>query len=216
MAEETFSEAIGFDDESVSSNRFEKYKGRKGYTDRIGMAHLKDGKPIVQKAKVHYIEGVGNVIANDYTIAEFGEPQLKFATIVVVYRTDKFGKMEKVDGKLLPPTCKYFVFNAPKYESLRKANSEFPLDKHDLLVSCAEEQYQQLSFQSCKESVWQIPEFKMKELVLSQVEKLAKHLEGQLGQKLTPQQIKEKRGESTGTAAAEETPLDANAVIAAL
>jgi hypothetical protein len=196
----------------LSSNRFEKYKGRKGYTDRISMIHLKDGKPIVQKAKVHYIEGVGNVIANDYTIAKFGEPTLKFATIVGVYRTDKFGKLEKP----VSLQAKYFVFNAPKYEALRKANSEFPLDKHDLLSSCAEEQYQQLSFQSCKEAVWQMPEAKIKELTLSQVEKLAKYLEGQLGQKLTPQQIKEKLGESDGAPASEETALDADSVIASL
>jgi len=209
---DTFSEEIGFDDESVSSNRFEKYKGRKGYTDRIGMVYLKDGKPIVQKAKVHYIEGVGNVIANDYTIAKYGEPQLKFATIVGVYRTDKFGKLEKPIGV----QCKYFVFNAPKYEALRKANTEFPLDKHDLLVSCAEEQYQQLSFQSCKESVWQMNEAKVKELVMAQIEKLSKYLEGQLGQKLTAQQIKEKLGESEGTTATEEAAIDADSVIASL
>ena len=89
-SETTFSDEIGFDDTSVSTNQFEKYKGKKGQTDRISIVYSK-----VRRAKVNYIEGIGYVIANDYTIDKYGSAIQRFATIIAQYRTDKFGKLQQ-------------------------------------------------------------------------------------------------------------------------
>lgn len=208
------SEEVGFDDNSVSSFQFEKYKGTKGQTDRIAVVLCKEGKPVVRKAWTHFIEGVGYVIANDYTRSRFGEPSLRFATVVGQYRTDKFGKIQQPFNES-SVMVKFFIFGVKKYDLLRKANEEFPLDKHDLLVSCQEDKFQQLGFQSCKEAAWKLkPE--VQKAVAAQVEKLANYLEGQLGQKLTAEQIKEKLGETDTEVASDSTPSSADDVIAQL
>ena len=215
----SMSEEVGFDDDSVRSLDFEKYKGTKGTTDRLAFVHLKDiqGKlqPILRKAYVHYIENVGYVLANDYTRSRFGEPTLRLVTIVGQYQTDKFGKIKQPFNET-SLTLKFFVLSAKKYDALRKAHQEFPLDKHDLMVTCIEDQYQQLNFQSCKEAAWAIkPE--IKKAVLAQVEKLAPYLEGQLGQNLTVEQIKEKLGENSDSGiAADDTSSNADDIIAGL
>lgn len=209
----TFAEEIGFDDDSVSSNKFEKYQGKKGYTDRIGMCLLnpQSGKPIVKKVLSHYIEGAGYVKANDYTIAKYGEPSLRLGTVIVQYATDKNGKLEQP----FRYTTKFFIFSAKKYELLKKANSEFPLESHDLLVTCTEQEYQNLSFNSCKEAAWKLkPE--LKKQVEEAATRLAASLDRQLAQDLTVQQLKEKLGEDSAPAAAEETSLNPDDVIANL
>lgn len=208
------SEEVGFDDNTVNSFQFEKYKGKKGQTDRLAVVYCKDGKPVVRKAWTHFVEGVGYVIANDYSRSRFGEPQLRFATVVGQYATDKFGKIQQPFNES-SVTVKFFIFGVKKYDLLRKANEEFPLDKHDLLVSCQEDKFQQLGFQSCKEAAWKLkPD--VQKAVTAQVEKLVSYLEGQLGQKLTAEQIKEKLGESEAEVASDSTPNNADDVIAQL
>jgi len=190
----TFSDEIGFDDTTVSTNQFEKYKGVKGQTDRISIVY-----PKVRRAKVNYIDGVGYVLANDYTIAKYGQPSQRFATIVLQYRTDRNGKLQQPLNES-SFGFKFWIFGPKKYEVLRTTNDEFPLDKHDLMVNCTEEQYQQMTISPCKEAAWTLKE-EFKKYVKAQVDTLAPYLEQQLGQTLTAEQIKEKLGESDSSAA---------------
>ena len=189
----TFSDEIGFDDPSVTVNQFEKYKGTKGVTDRIAVIFPKR----VKRAQVHYQEGLGYVHSTDYSVERFGAPQARFGTVIVQYKTDKFGKL------ILPFTeqsisVKFLIFGAKKFDLLRKANDEFPLDKHDLQVTCQEEKFQQLSFQSCKEAAWSAkPE--IKKYVEALAEKMMTYMDSQLGQNLTKEQIQEKLGEPADT-----------------
>lgn len=193
---ETYSEEIGLDDESVTSNNFDKYKGVKGKTDRIALVY-----PKIRRAMTQFIENVGYVIANDYTITRFGAPTQRFAAIVAVYKTDNFGKLVTPFNEH-SVTLKYWVFSAKRYESIRSANKEFPLENHDLQVTCTEDKYQQLNLQSCKEVAWKLkPE--IEKYVSAQAEKMAKHLEAQLGQILTAEQIKEKLGEGSSAEASD-------------
>jgi hypothetical protein len=195
-----FSEDVGFDDE-VRSFEFEKYSGVKGQTDRLAFVHLNaKGKPIVKKAQIHYVEGIGYIKSNEYTLKKFGAPRARYVTIIGHYKTNKLGKIE--NPKNMAVNCKFFILSDKKYALLKAANDEFPLEKHDLMATCVEEKFQQLQFQSCKEAAWVlIPEVKAS--VLEQVSKLEPHLDRQLCQDLTVEQIKEKLND------VEETPVEA-------
>lgn len=206
----TFSDEIGIDDQSVSTNAFEKYKGVKGKIERIAVVFPKR----IKRAQVHYQDGLGFFHSNDYTIERFGAPQTRFGTVIAQYRTDKFGKLE---GTLTEQSIslKYFIFGAKKFDLLRTANVEFPLDKHDMLVTCSEEKFQQLSFQSCAQAAYTLkPE--IKKYVEAAAEKMMTYLESQLGQNLTKEQIQEKLGEAveTGGAGVTESSVNPDDVLA--
>ena len=82
----------------------------------------------------------------------------------------------------------YFVFSTNKYHQIRKASADFPLEKHDLKVTCEEESYQRLSFNACPDAAWKLnPE--IYKSVSAQAQKLAAHLDAQLGQNLTKEAI---------------------------
>lgn len=212
-----FSEDVGFDDE-VRSFEFEKYSGAKGQTDRLAFVHLNAaGKPIVKKAQTHYVEGMGYIKANEYTIKKFGAPKPRYVTIVGHYKTNKLGKID--NPKNMSVNCKFFIMSDKKYALLKTANEQFPLEKHDLMATCVEEKYQQLQFQSCKEAAWVlIPEVKAN--VLDQVSKLEGYLDNQLCQDLTVEQIKEKLNDveetQVETATADTTAVDTDSIIADL
>lgn len=204
---------VGFDDEAAGGVEFTKYAGQKGHVDRLCFPHLKpDGKIIVKKARIHYVPNVGYFRANDWTIQKFGEPKVRYATIVGQYKTNKLGKVESLEGI----TCKYWIFGEKKYLALKQANEMFSFDKHDILSTCTEEKFQQMTFQSCKEAAWSMkPESKA--AVLAQVEKLAPHLDNQLGQDLTVEQIKEKLGELEAVPTTEaDSAVSADDIIASL
>lgn len=210
-----FSEDVGFDDE-VRTFEFEKYAGVKGQTDRLAFVHLNENnKPIVKKAMTHYVEGIGYIKANDYTIKKFGAPRPRYVTIVGQYKTNKLGKIE--NPKQMSLNCKYFILSDKKYALLKAANEQFPLEKHDIMSTCIEEKYQQLQFQSCKEAAWVlIPEVKAD--VLEQVSKLESYLSAQLCQDLTVEQIKEKLNdvEETAVESTDSAAVDTDAIIADL
>jgi len=214
-----FAEDVGFEDETANAFDFKKYAGVKGQTDRLAFVCLNPatGKPIVKKAQTHYVEGLGYIKANEYTIKRFGKPKARYVTIVGQYATNKLGKIENPKNMVI--VCKFFIMPEKKYALLKAANEEFPLQKHDLLSTCQEEKFQQLQFQSCKEAAWVlIPEIKAG--VLEQVAVMSPYLENQLCQDLTVEQIKEKLNDVEETpvedATAETTEASADAIIADL
>ena len=138
-------EEIGFDNEDIGGDKTEKYKGVKGRTDRIGF-------PLptrVRVADTHYKDK--HILCKKGVCCEkLGPPAKRIGCVVVQYATDRNGKIEQP----LRWTIKTWVFSGKKYEELRSINDENPLAKHDLKVTCVEEQYQQLKFVSCKEAAW--------------------------------------------------------------
>lgn len=173
MADPTYDE-IGFDNEDISGNSVDGYKGRKGVTDRIGFPLPKR----LRVADTHYKEK--HILCKKGVCCEkLGPPSKRIGTVIVHYSTDKNGKLDQP----LRWTVKTWVFSGKKYEELRSINEENPLDQKDLKATCVEEQYQQLKFVSCKEAVWQTNEEVRKQIVaaaeiaLSKVY-LGKNLEG--------------------------------------
>jgi hypothetical protein len=144
MADTKYDE-IGFDNEEISGDKVEKYKGVKGGTDRIGFPLAKR----LRVADTHYKDK--HILCKKGVCCEkLGPPTKRIGCVVVQYTTDKNGKIEQP----FRWTVKTWVFSGKKYEELRSINEENPLATHDLKVTCIEEQYQQLKFVSCKEAAW--------------------------------------------------------------
>tara|TARA_B100000745_G_scaffold273464_1_gene201876 strand:+ start:1978 stop:2610 length:633 start_codon:yes stop_codon:yes gene_type:complete len=139
---------ISFDDETVGGARLEKYKIRKDVVDRVGVPF----PTRLKRAKVHYHADKGYFeCLKGLCCEKLGPPKDRLGTVVVQYRTDARGRIQKPFGY----TIKSWVFSGRKFEDLREINSEHPLAKHDVKIKGGEEKYQQMTFFNCAESLWQ-------------------------------------------------------------
>lgn len=156
-------ERADISDESIKTGDFDIYKGTTKRVDRISMLTPRD----IAFGRVHYIE---HAELGGYTVCESkwgrqgknevllqqaicceraGMPKKRFAALVIHYTTDP-------TGKLISPFSfglKVWRFNETTYEMLRNTGREYPLDQHDMLVACTDEQYQKVTLSSCKEAI---------------------------------------------------------------
>lgn len=181
-----------FDDDSISTSDFEVFKGRKSHVDRIGILMPRS----VTFGRVHFIPEKGYYLCNSTFIIKNGQeiptriapccerldsPRKRFAVPVIHYTTTP-------DGSLVAPfsyKLKVWRFSEQVYVTLRNANREFPLDQHDLLVRCEDEQYQKIQLQSCRESIVGRADFKTNfgPLVESFLASIANKLEKTVGKR---------------------------------
>jgi hypothetical protein len=158
-------EEYGFDDQTVKAYDFEFYKGHKNITDRIGILADK-----VIGARVHYTKlgNLGYFVCNSTfkkvpNGAEFvevpdkkavccnklGSPFKRFIAPIIQYSTQPNGNLQPQLGY----SIKALRYKDSTYIMLRTINSQFPLNQHDLLVTCTQEEWQRLNFQACRDSV---------------------------------------------------------------
>jgi len=179
-------EDIDIDDESIVDSKSEKYKGRQGYTDRIGLI-LDEGIKF-KKAMTHYGFNTHFLCKRGFCCEVAPKPsEPRIGCIVIHYRTDKHGGIEKPFAYELKP----WIFSEKKYLQLRRVNEEWPLTEHDLKVTCQEQKYQQLEFTSCKEAFWRKSE-KLKKDVLEQAKVMIAKL--WFGKDLSNEELKELAG----------------------
>lgn len=208
-----------FDDETITAQDFDTYKGRKGVTDRIGI--LQPTK--VKISRIHFQTGLGFVLCNsEYRLQgnmevctkvapcceHLPEAKKRITTTVIKYDT-------KPDGSLIEPfgfTLLVWRFSDDKFVQLRNINKEWPLTEHDLLASCDEETYQRMAFSACKQALFRAPKFI--EVHGKQVEQWLQAIEPKLikaaGRKLTNQELLERIGKShvqPGGAAVADAPV---------
>lgn len=174
------------DEVEPEKRNVEKFKAEPNHKYRIGFPLLNEnGK--VRIDRVFYFNRFddnfkGKFIVPDdcdeETLAKFievlGEPIYRYVTAIVVYGTEKDGKLIKpVSYKVLP-----FVFSDGILADLKSINEEFPLSNHDLLVSLKEgtdPKYQNLTIlPTSKEAVWRHE--KLKDAIQKQVEEVAKEM----------------------------------------
>jgi len=182
MAGDEYYDEIGFDNDDIGGDSIDRWKGRKGYTDRLGF-------PLATRLKVsdvHYKDKY--ILCNKGLCCQkLGPPQKRIGAVVVQYATDKKGKLESP----FRYTVKHWVFSGKKYEDLRGVNEEWPLGEHDLKITCIEEQYQQLKYVATKEAVWrQKPE--LMERIQAEAEAALKTI--YLGSKLDNDALREHLG----------------------
>jgi hypothetical protein len=186
---------LDFDDIEVKPKYKDKYKGIPGEKHRISIIWPKaDGGPFVM-SKTHfsdkYFHCKGGVCCE-----KLGPSKNRLACLIIKYKTNKDGTIKKIEGAAVPFDYEVleWVFTESKYGSLKTLNNEWSLKEHDIMVTLkGTEQFQDLEFTPCKESVWQMkPEFK--EMIFAESESLRPNLKKALGQELSTDEIKELLG----------------------
>jgi hypothetical protein len=154
----------GFNDDSVSQYEYNLYKARKNQTDRIGFL-----PPTIHGARCHFKKDVGYFVCHSVfkkvkmgqQIMEIPErigpccaagdsPRKRFIAPIIKYNTD-------VSGKRLPDlgfALMVWRFTDDTYIHLRAMNEEYPLTEVDVLVTCTNEDWQKLTLQPTRKSLW--------------------------------------------------------------
>lgn len=193
--------------------RMRKFKAQEGYTYRASFLWFKGletgaldfgtpeapGKPKFVGGQTHFIEGVGFVYSKgpEYVKLAGEPPKARIGTIIVVWPTDKFGKLDKTrlaagEGEIFP----WFI-SGDKYSYLGRIHDEYPLSEHDITMTCTDTQYQKMTFISCKENVLRTllsnpkAEEMMKKM-LAEAAQIAVSLPAEIGKDMTIEQIREK------------------------
>ena len=211
---------VGFDDQDLDSKvpaKAERYKGRKGYTDRIGIIFFKKkevvaGTPLRDQFSIdecprflakdtHFYQGLGYTFCNtapgsapSVCCERLGPSDRRIATLIVKYRTDKNGMPLQPfnTGSLEFMT---WAFNAMKFQQLRAVHSENPLQTHDLKITCTNDDFQHLQFFPCKEAMWRLHDDLIRH-VLAELAKREQEVMKTLGTQRTDAEILEKLGAS--------------------
>lgn len=152
-------------DKNVETSTFDRYKGRKGYTDRFAVLSsslLRGWRYYHEKTKTSF-----RAPTNPETLAlvkkALGEPEQRFGLILFHYLTDQEGNLldsEKCQGKV-----KLWSISESRYEELSNMNRSWPLldggfaaPQVDLNFKCQEEQYQRGTFVPCPAAHWKAKE----------------------------------------------------------
>ena len=188
-------EFLDFDDVKIKPKFKEKYKGVPGEKHRLSIVYPKEGSegkvgPFVMR-NTHFHEKYF-LCKEDICCDKLGPSKVRLACIVVKYKTNKDGTIKKNDSgipfdfEILP-----WILSDKKFNQLKSLHTEWDLRKHDIMVTCGgTEQYQDLDFTPCKESVWQLKE-EFKTAVFTESEPTRKDLARELGMDLSLDEIKE-------------------------
>jgi len=107
--------------------------------------------PQVMAIKTHYIDGVGSVLCSGKTCCKIGgAPRIKYLFPVVVYETDSKGK--PVSSKL---SFKVMAVGEGIYRDIMTLADVQDITTIDLLVTCKEEVYQDISLTPAGNCRWQ-------------------------------------------------------------
>lgn len=171
-------------------------------------AYTEDGLP-TEDAKIKYaaceriyIKGVGNVLADNPALTEWGKPKQAVATVIVVWPTDKDGDLDAASFKNGKGwTVQPWVFSADKYVVLEASNKKFPFRKSDLAITCTDAGFQKMTFGPEAENLLVKylesgkPEFiAVGKKILAEARAMMANINNELATKMTPQQVREKLG----------------------
>jgi hypothetical protein len=188
-------ESFGTEREDIQGSKFQKYKGKAGQTDRVGILPF-EPKKYFKGAKCHYKDRIflckstpaKKEICCTHSY-EGNRPMYRIGGVIVIYdMVTKDGKMKLKGYQLLP-----WVFREKMYQKLVQADKEFPLDQHDIKLTCSNEEFQTIDIQSCRESIWSSnPELKKK--VTEEAQALFEEVSRNIGSDLGVTEIREVLG----------------------
>ena len=206
---------FGFDqgDENVGK-KSQRFKGKEGESYRISFVWLpekEDGTPDMDGdlqftgCERHYVQGVGYFLHKGPEFARIagGPPKQSVATILVVWPTDRKGRLNKDafrrgEGWEVKP----WVFSAERYGQLKQQHEQFKLTEYDLSLNCTDTQYQKMTFSLCKENLfrklYENPKGEhIAKAILEDVAKAAEGIRGDMARDLSLDKIREKLGGSS-------------------
>lgn len=154
--------------------------------------------------KTHYIEDVGSIICNEGYCCEVADvPSVKYVFPCVVYDTDK-------SGKPISKTVEYksLVIGQGVYQDIMTIHElNGGIENVDLLITCKEETYQDISITPAGACRWKKDE-KLVENVTSFYAKNMKDILKPIGKIMSSKQLKEKLGAGIQTTINENANLD--------
>lgn len=211
-----FSEfGFGSGDDAVGK-KSARFKGKAGETYRVSFpwtSQDKAGNTVTRfvGCERHYLAGVGYFLAKGPEFTKIaGPPKQAIATIVVIWPTDKTGKLNgDAIGKGEGIEVASWVFSAERYDQLRRRNNEFPLHEYDLTMACTDTQYQKMDLSPCKNSTFaelaKSEKPRPKEVISAirlQILEIEKNIKSELARDLTLDKLREKMGGTTASAGA--------------
>jgi hypothetical protein len=160
IAEDT----VAFNDKKVEISTYERYKGRKGITDRVGFI-----SKAMLRAWTYYYEGQDGkgttfrAPTNADTLrtvkSVLGEPTQRFGLLLFHYLTDDTGEL--IDPEKLRGKVKIWALSESRYTELGALSSKWPIldagfdgPQHDLMIKCTEEKFQRMTFTPCPNALW--------------------------------------------------------------
>ena len=202
---------FGADSDEIKSVKFKSFKGKAGETVRAGIVY-EDPSKMYKGAKIHYNQRYFLCKSDDKTGKKEiccthnykgNKPKWRVGAVLVIYTMDDTGK------KLKDWTVTPWLFSETMFNKLKTANSQFPLANHDVMLTCTNEEFQNIDVQSCSASLWTKNE-SFKEKVLERARPYMEELAGNIASDLTPTEIRELMGADTPGSedAAEDVNLD--------
>ena len=213
----------GFQDFSFGSGdsnigkKSKRYKGKEGETSRVSFVWIgKDekGNDVCRftGCERHYVQGPGYFLHKgpEYARLAGGPPKQAVATILVVWPTDKFGRLDKeAFGKGEGWEVKPWVFSSEKYDQLRRRNEEFPIHKFDLTLACLDSQFQKMDMTPCREGLFQKLSTggnekakAITEAIMAEVKEVENNIHNDMARDLSLDKIREKMGGSSASPSA--------------
>lgn len=193
-------EAFGADREDIKSSKFQKYKMKTGTTDRIGFI-FEDPKKIFRGALCHVVPEKRIFMCKSTkekkeiccTHAWSGNiPRWHIGCVIIIYNLIQVdGKFKLKDYLLMP-----WLFWEKTYGKLQSADKEFPLDSHDVKLTCSNEEFQTIDIQSCRESIW-VSNTELKKKVIAEALPIFESINKNLASDLSITEIKENLGIET-------------------
>jgi hypothetical protein len=120
---------------------------------------------------------------------KYGEPNIKFATIILVYLTDKEGNMLKpADPNQRMYSLEAYIFSKDKFPKFRDRHWEWNLAEHDVILSCSEEKYQNVDIEVAKECFFRCDPNLVNEVV-EEAQGLYGNLKKFLGRELKDEEV---------------------------
>lgn len=185
-------------DKRVQTANYERYKGRKGVTDRIGVI-----SSALLRGYNYFYEGQGgqktlfraptNPDTLKFVQGILGEPTQRFGLLLFHYTTDETGEVldpEKLRGKI-----KTWVISESRYEELTLMNRQWPLldagydgTQHDINIKCTEENFQRMTFTPCPNALWKKKQ-NWYDTIKAQETKAKERLRWALGRQLKDEEV---------------------------
>lgn len=194
---------VGLGDKSVELSTFDRYKGRKGYTDRISIL----SRTLIRGWRYYHAASQSSFLAptNPETLAfvkkTLGEPEQRFALVLFHYTTDDQGNL--LDTTKIQGRVKLWAISESRYEELSNLAKTWKLmengfgePQNDLTFACKDDKFQRGTFQPTPTCHWKSQQL-WYDKIIQRRDLAAAKIKSVLGRELTDLEIMEKLGGAT-------------------
>jgi len=130
------------------------YRATEKESHRVGLLCVDSSGSLFSGVKCHFKEKYfkcKSVTMQAECCEKLGRPKWRVGSVLVKYNSDKKSKiLDPYHYEIMP-----WFFGQLTFGMLKIMNDEFPLTKHDLVISCKNDAFQKVDIQPCEESLWQ-------------------------------------------------------------